>query len=92
MNYQIRTILHVQGISLASPFTLPGSNGIYGSVAQSDKPLAGDVILSCRNLTTPGDTLIVFHRDIVVDGQLLQVSNTDLSTNTYLLVIGMPIP
>lgn len=90
MNYQIRTVVQIQGGTQAGLVGIPGSIHLQGPpVDISDMPVDGDVILSCRNLTVPGDTSNAFYRKIVL-GSVLQTQGADLSGNTYLLLIGTP--
>lgn len=94
MNYQIRTVLHVQGGVGPGIVGQPSVIPLYGVDPLSPpggRVLRGDVILSCQDITTGAGGVAVFAAEIMADGQFFQVNPADLSANTYLLLIGTPM-
>lgn len=93
MNYQIRTVLQVQGGVGPGIVSQPSVVPLYGVDPLSPAGglvLRGDVILSCQDITTGGGGAAVFAVEIMANGQFIQVNPADLSANTYLLLIGTP--
>lgn len=90
MNYQIKTVVNVLGGVRSGMVGIPAACPLQGApIGMGAMPVDGDIIISCRNLSS-GDATSIFYYKITA-GSIIQTRDEDFSANTYQLVIATPI-